>query len=292
MTRRRHAVQRFGGAGAGDPDHGDTGTALAAREGKDGRRNRHIVPFVGHRHCRPLEQQGLARSNHFMRKSAPFRFGSIAARTPLALPGQRIGLVGGSFNPPHMAHRIISQVALKRLGLDRVWWIVTPGNPLKSRTDLLPLGERVTLARAMAADGRIVVTDVEKHLASSFTAGTLAHLVMRHPETRFVWVMGADCLAGFHRWKQWRDIFRTMPIAVVDRPGWRLPGLASPAARAFASRRIPEGAAMCLADVEPPCWAMLTSPLMAISSTEIRTRAHAAVAAHANLRAEPLSMNP
>ncbi|MDX2157817.1 MAG: nicotinate-nucleotide adenylyltransferase [Hyphomicrobiaceae bacterium] len=211
-----------------------------------------------------------------MRKSAPARFGSIATRSPLVGARQRIGLVGGSFNPPHMAHRIITQVALKRLGLDRVWWLVTPGNPLKSRSELAPLDVRVRLAAAMADDPRIISTDLEKTLPSTFSAATLAHLVLRNPEVRLVWVMGADCLASFHRWKHWRDIFRLVPVAVVDRPGWRHRALASPAAQAFAARRLPESRARRLVFREPPCWTLLTGPLMSISSTQLRAERRAA----------------
>jgi len=205
-----------------------------------------------------------------MRKSAPFRFGSIQARPPHAEPGQRIGLLGGSFNPPHAAHRLITEIALKRLALDGVWWIVTPGNPLKSRSELLPLAERVDLARTLMDDPRVTVTDFEKALGSRFTAATLAYLRLRFPEVHFVWVMGGDCLADFHRWQQWRQIFETIPIAVVDRPGWRLPAMASPAARAFSRRRLTESHAPLLATAKPPAWVFLTGPTMHLSSTQIR----------------------
>lgn len=207
-----------------------------------------------------------------MRRSAPFRFGSLKAKLPHAEQGQRIGLLGGSFNPPHPAHRLITEIALKRLGLDRVWWLVTPGNPLKSRAELLPLDERMRLSRAMVRDPRVVITDLEKGLGSSFTAATLGHLRLRYPGVRFVWLMGADCLAGFHRWQQWREIFAMMPIAVIDRPGWRLPALASVAGRTFGDRRVPEAKARRLALLAPPRWTLLTGPLMSISSTEIRAR--------------------
>lgn len=210
-----------------------------------------------------------------MHRSAPFRFGSLKARLPHAESGQRIGLLGGSFNPPHQAHRAITQIALKRLDLDRVWWLVTPGNPLKRRSELKPLDERMQLSRAMMRDPRVVITDLEKGLGSSFTAATLGHLRLRYPGVRFVWLMGADCLAGFHRWQQWREIFAMMPIAVIDRPGWRLPALASVAGRAFSNRRMPEATAGRLALLAPPRWTLLTGPLMSISSTEIRARAKA-----------------
>ena len=203
-------------------------------------------------------------------KSAPIRFGSLRATPPLATAGMRIGLLGGSFNPPHAGHRLISQIALRRLGLDRVWWIVTPGNPLKSRSELLPLAERLGLANAIKQDARITVTSFETGLASPFTAGTLAFLRLRYPSVRFVWLMGADCLAEFHRWRQWRDIFRLLPVAVVDRPGWHLRSLASPAARSFGRKRLTESRAHRLPFMPAPAWTLLTGPLSPLSSTVIR----------------------
>lgn len=205
-----------------------------------------------------------------MRKSAPFRFGSLRARLPYAAAGQKIGLLGGSFNPPHAAHKSITEIALRRLGLDRVWWLVTPGNPLKNRKELLPLAERVELARGMMRDPRVVVTDFEKDLAASLTSATLAHLRLRYPSAQFVWVMGADCLAGFHLWQQWREIFEGMPIAVIDRPGWRLKATSSIAARSFAKYRLDESRARNLALCRAPRWVLLTGRLMPHSSTEIR----------------------
>ena len=210
-----------------------------------------------------------------MRKSAPFRFGSLKARLPHTEPGQRIGLLGGSFNPPHVAHRSITEIGLKRLGLDRVWWLVSPGNPLKSRAELLPLNARLQLARTLVRDPRVVMTDLEKGLGTTFTAATLAHLKLRRPGVHFVWIMGADCLAGFHRWQHWREIFAMMPIAVIDRPGWRHAALSSIAARAFARHRLPESRARLLATADPPAWTLLSGRLMRISSTEIRARARA-----------------
>ena len=150
-------------------------------------------------------------------------------------PGQAIGLLGGSFNPPHVAHRLISEIALKRLGLDKVWWMVSPGNPLKKRTDTAPLAERLKLCRAIAKNPHIVVTDFEADLPTPYTASTLAFLKARSPLVRFVWIMGADNLATFDRWQRWREIFTMVPVVVVDRPGWRLKALASKAARAFAA---------------------------------------------------------
>lgn len=210
-----------------------------------------------------------------MHKSAPASFGTVHARPPLATAGQRIGLLGGSFNPPHAAHRAISLTALRRLRLDRVWWIVTPGNPLKSRRELLPLGDRIALCRTMAADRRIVVTAFEADLSTTFTAATLAFLTTRNAGTQFVWLMGADCLVEFHRWRQWRDIFEMLPIAVVDRPGLHLAALASRAGRAFAGARRPENSAATLAGRKAPAWTFLTGPLSPLSSTAIRSRQRA-----------------
>jgi nicotinate-nucleotide adenylyltransferase len=208
-----------------------------------------------------------------MRRSAPVPFTDFHTRPPHAAAGQRIGLLGGSFNPPHAAHRLITDIALKQLGLDRVWWLVTPGNPLKSRSELLPLAERVALSRALVDDPRVVITDFEKGLGTTFTAATLGYLRLRRPGVHFVWLMGADCLAEFHRWRNWRQIFETMPVAVVDRPGWRLPALSSKCGRTFAERRLPEAKARRLPVSAPPCWTYLTGPTMRLSSTEIRLAA-------------------
>lgn len=208
-----------------------------------------------------------------MRESRATDFGSVAVRVPPAERGQRIGLLGGSFNPPHAAHRMISQAALKRLGLDAVWWLVSPGNPLKSREGEAALPQRVALAEAMADDARIRVTDFEQRLPTPYTAATLAFLRRRRPGVKFVWLMGADNLATFHRWRNWRGIFHLMPIAVIDRPGWHLKALASPAARAFASARWPEARALRLAAAPAPAWTLLSGPLSELSSTALRIQA-------------------
>lgn len=205
-------------------------------------------------------------------KSAPVRFGSIKPRLPLVSAGQRVGLLGGSFNPPHAAHRLITGIARRRLALDAVWWVVTPGNPLKSHDELLPLDDRLALSRALVANPRVKMTDFEKDLSSAYTAATIAYLLKRLPGVRFVWLMGADNLAGFHRWQDWRGIAASMPIAVVDRPGWRLKALASPAASALSRHYVPEQRARLLPDMRPPAWTFLTGPLSPLSSTELRAR--------------------
>ena len=194
------------------------------------------------------------------------------ARLPHAEARQVIGLLGGSFNPPHAAHLQISETALKRLRLDRVWWLVSPGNPLKSRAEDAPLSRRVALAREMARDSRILVTDFEAELPTAFTASTLAFLKARGPRARYVWLMGADNLASIHRWHRWREIFALMPVAVIDRPGWQLKALSSPAARAFARARVNAGQALTLPYRKAPAWVFLGGPLSELSSTALRSK--------------------
>lgn len=191
---------------------------------------------------------------------------------PLALPGQRIGLLGGSFNPPHDAHRLITGIARRRLGLDAVWWVVTPGNPLKSHDELLPLDARMDLSRATVVNPKVKITDFEKDLSSAYTAASLHYLKLRMPGVHFVWLMGADNLAGFHNWQDWLGIASSMPIAVVDRPGWRHKALASRAARALWRYYVPEQRARDLPLAKAPAWTFLTGPLSPLSSTEIRER--------------------
>jgi nicotinate-nucleotide adenylyltransferase len=197
-------------------------------------------------------------------------FGSLAARPPPAQPGQRIGLLGGSFNPPHRAHVAISEEALKRLGLDEVWWLVSPGNPLKNHDDLAPLGERLAACRKLATHPRIKVTAVEACLGSPATIVTLSFLKRRFRGTHFVWIMGGDNLAGFHRWAAWNRIASLMPFVVADRPQWRLAALSSPAARALARYRLDNRKAGTLALRKPPAWVYLTLRLSPESSTAIR----------------------
>ena len=203
--------------------------------------------------------------------SAPLDFGSIAVRLPLVMPGRRIGVLGGSFNPPHAGHLALSQTAIKRLGLDEVWWLVSPGNPMKSHAELESQATRLRAARRLAsADVRILVTGFEADLPSPYSAATVRFLQRRHGATRFVWLMGADCLAGFHRWRQWRAILATLPVAVIDRPGWRLAAMASPAARRCARAFVPEDCAALLSSRPPPAWTFLSMPLSPLSSTELR----------------------
>ena len=180
----------------------------------------------------------------------------------VAAPNMRIGLLGGSFNPAHEGHRHASLVALARLGLDRVWWLVSPGNPLKRGAKLPPLAERVAAAKKIAHHPRIVVTGFEGAQSSAYTVDTLRLLKRRFPHVNFVWLMGADNLGDVHRWRAWEEIFQLVPIAVLDRPGFRLKARASKAAQRFAAASIDESDANGLALIEPPAWTLLTMPLI------------------------------
>ena len=193
-----------------------------------------------------------------------------AFRVPLAFPGMRIGLLGGSFNPAHEGHLHISRVALARLGLHAVWWLVTPGNPLKNAGALKTLPQRLASAQAMARHPRIKVTACEAGLGSRYTADTLVLLTRRFPAVHFVWIMGGDNLAQFHRWRNWRRIFASMPVLVMDRPLARFPAIGSPAGRAFARARVAEEAAATLPLRRPPAWIYAGLPLSPLSSTAIR----------------------
>jgi nicotinate-nucleotide adenylyltransferase len=161
-------------------------------------------------------------------------------------------------------------MALKRLGLDRVWWVVTPGNPLKNPGELASTAARIAEARQMARHPAIDVTAFETEIGARYTVDTLAYLKRRYPGVHFVWIMGADNLAGFHRWRGWRTIARMMPIAVVDRPGWTLKAVHSRAAIHLSQARIPEAQAVALPDLKPPAWVFLHGPRSFLSSTEIR----------------------
>jgi len=191
-------------------------------------------------------------------------------RAPLAAPGMRIGLLGGSFNPAHAAHREISLAALKRLGLDQVWWLVTAGNPLKDNAGLPSVAARVAEARTVADHPRIVVTGFDGGTGTPYTADLLAALVQRYPGVNFVWLMGADNLASLHRWKAWPEIFQLVPVAVLDRPGYRLKARAGKAAQRFAGAYIDATDALGLATLEPPAWTILTHRLSGLSSTALR----------------------
>lgn len=207
-------------------------------------------------------------------RPSPRNRSALLVATPPAAPGQRIGLMGGSFDPPHDGHLAVARTALRRLRLDRVWWLVSPGNPLKSNDALPPQSERIAACRALTRnEPRIVVSGLEADLASAYTIDTLAFLTRRYPQVRFVWLMGADNLTVFHRWRRWREIAALAPIAVVDRPGWHLPALASPAARALERHRQPAARAAALPGLAAPAWVFLPTRLSPLSSTALRRAA-------------------
>ncbi|HET7884688.1 MAG TPA: nicotinate-nucleotide adenylyltransferase [Bradyrhizobium sp.] len=197
---------------------------------------------------------------------------TVASALPPYVDGMRIGLLGGSFDPPHLAHRAISLFAIKRLKLDRVWWLVTPGNPLKSDRAPHALNERMEAARRLAHDPRIDVSCLESVIGTRYTADTIRYLCRRASGLHFVWIMGADNLAQFHRWHDWRHIASEVPIAVIDRPPQSFRALASPTAQALARYRIPENQAGRLAGLRTPAWVFLTGLKLHLSSTGLRNQ--------------------
>lgn len=184
----------------------------------------------------------------------------------------RVGLLGGSFNPAHRGHVHISRLARARLNLDAVWWLVSPQNPLKPAAGTASLAVRVAGARAMAGHGFIKVTALEAMLGLTFSHQTVSYLTTRYPHTGFVWLMGADNLSAFHRWRRWRDIARALPIAVLDRPGAGLAAHASRAAHILAPARWDETDISGLGRARPPAWGFVHGPRCALSSTRLRER--------------------
>jgi nicotinate-nucleotide adenylyltransferase len=192
-------------------------------------------------------------------------------------PGMSVGLFGGSFNPAHDGHAHVAETALRRLGLDRVIWLVSPQNPLKDARDSAPLAERMAsagqAARLAASGPSMIVSDVETRLGTQWTIDTLRALVARHPGVNFVWLMGSDNLASFHKWRGWTDIMRLMPVAVIARPGSMLDSRTAPASARFADARVPAQKARLLSSMEAPAWTYLTAPLNPRSSTALRAAA-------------------
>jgi nicotinate-nucleotide adenylyltransferase len=184
----------------------------------------------------------------------------------------KIGLFGGTFDPPHEAHLAACLLAMKRLRLDRVWWLVTPGNPLKDTRGLAPLADRMAAARVLANHPRINITDLEAGIGTRYTHETILYLRKRCPGVRFVWIMGADNLRSFHRWQRWRGIAGLVPMAVVDRLGPSLYATASLAGQALARYRVPESAAWSLPTRRPPAWVYIHGLKSPLSSTALRAK--------------------
>ena len=216
-------------------------------------------------------------SRFFHSGPAARAFGPLRSRHGSALAdglglarGMRVGLFGGSFNPAHEGHLHVAETARVRLELDRVVWLVSPRNPLKGADDAESFAERFASARAVARGPSMIVSDVERRSGTNRTVEVLRSLKARHPGVRFVWVMGSDNLASFHRWRGWTDILRLMPVAVVARPGSLLDSRFAPAAERFARFRRPAAQAALLPTAEPPAWCYLQAPLNPASSTAIR----------------------
>lgn len=188
---------------------------------------------------------------------------------PYAAPGQVIGLLGGSFDPAHAGHAHITREALKRFGLDRVWWLVSPGNPLKAQGPA-PLDVRIAQARRVMAHPRVEVTGIEARLGTRYTAQTLAAIRTLYPRQRFVWLMGADNLAQFHLWQDWRGIAQTVPMGILARPGQRIAARMSRAATLLAPYRIAGTDSRLLAHARAPAWCFVNVPMVDASSSAIR----------------------
>jgi nicotinate-nucleotide adenylyltransferase len=191
-------------------------------------------------------------------------------KMPHSESGMAIGLFGGSFNPPHAGHVLLAEIALRRLRLDQLWWIVTPGNPLKSHRGLMPLKDRLAACERLAEDPRIKVTAFEATHRIRYTQDTLKLVKSRNPDARFVWLMGADNLKNFHYWQNWRSIAMTFPIAVIDRPGATLSYISSVMAKTFDYARVDEDDAQRLARMKAPAWTFIHGPRSSLSSSAIR----------------------
>lgn len=184
---------------------------------------------------------------------------------------EAIGLLGGSFDPPHQGHVHITREALKRFGLGRVWWLVSPGNPLKE-TGPAPMADRMAAARAIMDHPRVEISDFEAQAGTRYTAETLRALVRSYPQARFVWLMGADNLVQLPQWQDWREIMDTVPVGVLARPGDRLKARSSKAARIYSHARIKGKCARKLSQATAPAWCFINVPMRADNSSAIRAR--------------------
>ncbi len=193
-----------------------------------------------------------------------------AMRFPYVEDGQSVGLFGGSFNPPHQGHVHVSETALRRGQLDQVWWLVTPGNPLKDHSELEPLATRIRKCHEIIGHPNVKVTAFEARYHLNYTQETLRLLKTLKPNVKFVWLMGADNLASFHKWQNWEKIAAMMPIMVIDRPGSTLSYRSARAAIALSRYRVDESDAELLANIKPPAWTFIHGPRSSLSSTAIR----------------------
>ncbi len=188
----------------------------------------------------------------------------------MSLRGRRVGLLGGSFNPAHAGHRHVAELAQRRLRLDQVWLMVSPGNPLKPRAGMAAFANRLASAASVADGRRVVATGIELRLGTRYALDTLRALRRRFPRTRFVWLMGADILAELPRWRRWTELVRIVPFAVLPRPTYTRRALAGRAARRLRAYCIPARAAASLADRGPPAWVFLPARETGWSATALR----------------------
>jgi nicotinate-nucleotide adenylyltransferase len=195
-----------------------------------------------------------------------------SAKTPPFVPGLKVGLLGGSFNPPHDGHREASLLALRRLQLHRIWWLVSPANPLKDAWELAPLAKRVEAARRVSRHPRIEITALEAAIGAIYTYQTISYLKRRCPGVHFVWLMGGDNFRLFDRWQRWRGIAKLVPIAIIDRPGFTLTAVHGRAAETLARYRRDETGASVLATAPPPAFVFLHGPRSPKSSTALREK--------------------
>lgn len=193
----------------------------------------------------------------------------IRAALPFA-PGQKVGLLGGSFDPPHLGHRHISQIAKKRFGLDQVVWLVSPGNPMKRNSPAMLSARMSACDDILRNTHDLSASDIEYHLGTRYTSQTVSGLCKANPHVSFVWLMGADNLVQFHRWENWKGIATTLPIGIIARPDQRTPARHSIAARILRNHRIPEYASQSLTQSSAPHWCFVNCPMVHLSSTQLR----------------------
>ncbi|WP_019960203.1 nicotinate-nucleotide adenylyltransferase [Woodsholea maritima] len=196
---------------------------------------------------------------------------SRALKTEVLKSGMSVGLFGGSFDPPHIGHLHVAQTAMKRLRLDRVWWLVSPQNPLKTHAPA-DAARRIGAIEALAHQPRMVVSTIEERLGINRTIDLIDHLTYHHPDVNFVWIMGSDNLGGFHRWERWRDLATAMPICVIARPGQAIKARLSRTATFLRHARLHENQAHILKKIKAPVWTYLTEPLHPVSSSALRAQ--------------------
>ncbi len=192
---------------------------------------------------------------------------------PFVLPGLTIGLLGGSFDPPHEGHIHITKKAIKIFNLSKMWWLVSPRNPIKDKTPS-DINNRLLASKQMMEHPSVIITDIEKKLKTKFTFQTLIKMKKLYPGTRFIWIMGADNLKNFHHWENWEWIMKNIPIGVMARPREQIKAGLSPAATRFRKYRLPKEKSLLLPFLSPPVWTLVTGPMKNISSTKLRVKGY------------------